>query len=309
MRTSLPEVKLRRTMLFIPAISEKMIKKGALLEADSLIIDMEDAVAWNKKSEAREVVCRCLDDIDFAEKEICIRINPVQSEIGILDLKAIVKTTKVDTIVLPKVESDGDVNLFEEILNRELSGEQRDKLIKLIPMIETARGVLNCANIASSSERVVALLFGAADMSTELRCETSIERNELLVAMQNIILGARSARVDAIDSPYLDINDREGLVSQAKRACEMGFDGKSVIHPSQIEVVNDAFTPDKNQIEQSIRIVKQWKKAQKEGRGVALLEGKLIENPHLHRAMRVISLAKKIGLLDSSQLGQLADED
>lgn len=288
--------RLRRTMLFVPGGNEKMLRKGLNLDVDSVIIDLEDSVAIEKKAFAREAVTESLIALDFGGKEKVVRINSLSTEYGRSDMEVVVKG-KPDTLLLPKVDRADDIPRYDKIL---AEIEKRENLspnrIGLMALIETPLGVINIDAIALASPRMNGLLFGAADYTRETRGKISKDRLELYYPMIRLLLAARVARITAIDTPYFDVKDSEGLQRHAQQAKDMGYDGKAVIHPSQVEVVNRIFTPTEADIQYARRVVEAFEKAKTEGKGASQLDGQLIENVHVAMAQHILEIAEKAGL-------------
>lgn len=289
--------RLRRTMLFLPGSNRKMIEKAATLEADGIIIDLEDAVAPTQKAAARELAAAALREVDFGRRERTVRINPLATEYGRSDLLT-VAAAKPDAVVIPKVSHPADVLEVDELLHQV---ENKMGLpsggISLILLMETPSAVVRAVEIATCTPRISGLLFGAADYSLEIRGRLTPDRQELLVPLTQILLAARVAGVDAIDSPHFDLDDHSGLVCQTQAVARLGYDGKAVIHPKQISPVNQVFTPTPEEVVYARRVIEALEKAQQEGQGLLSLDGKLIENPHLHMAQRTLKIAERAGVL------------
>jgi citrate lyase subunit beta/citryl-CoA lyase len=289
--------RLRRTMLFVPGGNEKLLKKALGLEVDSLILDLEDSVALNLKNSAREAVAEAIRTLDFGNKEKVVRINSKWTEYGVGDVYKVIEG-RPDTLLLPKVNRPEDISEYDALITE---FEKREGLslgsIGLMALIETPLGIVNIDAIALASPRLNGLLFGAADYTRETRGKITPERLGLCYPMVRILLAARVAGIDAIDTPYFDIKDAEGLARHAQQAKEMGYDGKAVIHPAQADVVNRVFTPSKEEIEYAQRVVEAFEIAKAEGRGATQLDGQLIENVHGVMAQRILNVALKTGLI------------
>ena len=233
--------RLRRSLLYVPGDREAMLAKAPGRDADCLILNLEDAVAPSNKEMARRAVADALQSLDFGQAETIVRINPPDTDTGYRDLLGIVPHGP-DAILLPKVNSVEEVRFVAWTIERleEMHGLPTGK-IKLMCMIESAAGVLHAEEIAACHPRVTALIFGAADFSTEVGCEVTADGRALLVAACGIILAARAAAVDPIDSPHMKLDDLEGLARSIRMARELGFSGKSAIHPTQVGPINAAF--------------------------------------------------------------------
>jgi citrate lyase subunit beta / citryl-CoA lyase len=288
--------RLRRAMLFVPGGNEKLLTKGLGLEVDALILDLEDAVAPERKGQAREAVTEALKTAPFGGKEKVVRVNSLGTEAGKLDLE-VVLSGRPDALLLPKINRAQDILDYDRAIT---DLEKRLGLpsgsIGLIALIETPAGIINIEAIASASSRMNGLLFGAADYTRETRGKITADRLELYYPMIRILLAARVVGIDAIDTPYFDVKDSEGLERHAAQAKNMGYDGKSVIHPSQVEGVNRVFTPAPAEVEYARRVLEAFEKARGEGKGATQLDGQLIENVHVTIAERVLRIAKKVGM-------------
>ena len=279
-----------RSLLYVPGVSERMILKALDSEADALILDLEDAIAPERKIEARSTVAGLLREVGFGDKEVFVRINSPNTEWGLEDARA-ATASGVSGIVIPKTESVDDVTTIAPILqSRYRQSEPRSKILCLI---ETPRGVLASRGIAESNELVAGLIFGAADLARDLGCVLSPDETELLFARSQVLLAARAARVAGYDSPYFEIGDLDGLRRRSQAARNLGYDGKTVIHPSHIEIVNEIFSPTAKQIAEANRVVQAMKTAHAEGHGVTMLEGKMIDQVHLSTAEKLLEKARK----------------
>jgi citrate lyase subunit beta/citryl-CoA lyase len=289
--------KLRRSMLFVPGGNQKMAAKALGLDADSLIIDLEDSVAPQLKKEAREFVKDFITETEFGGKEVSVRINSLKTEYGEEDLGVIMQA-KPHTLIIPKVEAAVEMKKLDSMMTK--IEEKKDLPIggtALMPLIETPLGIVNIDEIAMSTARLTGLLFGAGDFTRETRGQITRDRWELYYPLIRIVIAARAANVDAIDSPYFDVKDPEGCEANARQAKILGYDGKSVIHPLQVEVVNKVFTPTPQEVEHSRKVIEAYQRAEAEGKGATQLEGQLIENVHASIARRILKTAEKAGVL------------
>jgi citrate lyase beta subunit len=268
-----------RSLLYVPGNSEKMIVKARDTAADGLILDLEDAVAPEHKREARATVVRLLSEMNFGGKEVFVRINALTTDYGMEDARA-AASSKAHGILIPKVENVDAVTTVASILHQRAS--------KILCLIETPRGVFAARAIAECSERVAGLLFGSADLSREIGAQLTADETELLYARQHVLLAARAANVAAYDSPHFVIADLDGVRRRATAARQMGYDGKTVIHPSHLEIVNEVFAPSSKQIAQAERVVAAMAAAQAAGRGAVALDGQLIDQLHLTAANRLL---------------------
>jgi citrate lyase subunit beta/citryl-CoA lyase len=292
--------RLRRTRLYMPGNNPSLMFNGGLFGADSVIFDLEDSVAPLQKDAARVLVRNTLMSVDFGEAEKIVRINPLSTEYGRRDIEMILPAGP-DTLLIPKAEKAENVTDIEKIM---LEIEKREGIkdkIFLMPLIETAAGVLNAREIASASDRVVALCFGAEDFTADMGMQRTLGGKESFVARSLLVLGARAAGVQAIDTVFSDIKDTEGLIESTREAMALGFVGKGVIHPSQIKHVHNVFTPEPEQIEYARKVVSAIEKARKEGSGVATIGSKMIDAPIEKRARKILGLAEALGLFDKNK--------
>jgi citrate lyase beta subunit len=269
-----------------------MILKASDSEADGLILDLEDGVAPNQKLEARATVVRSLNEIDFGDKEIFVRINALVTEWGLEDARAVV-AVGAPGLVIPKCESVEDVTTVAPIMQSKYHQPIGGQTRKLLCMIETPRGVFAGRDIAESNELVAGLMFGAADLSRDLGSVLSEDETEVLFARSHVLLAARAAGVAAYDSPHFAIEDMEGLRRRCQAARNLGYDGKTAIHPSHIETINEVFAPTAEQIAEARRVIEAMEAAQAEGLGAIRLDGKMIDQVHLSAARKVLEKARR----------------
>jgi citrate lyase subunit beta / citryl-CoA lyase len=287
--------KLRRTMMYIPGSNPGMIKDGHIYGADSLMFDLEDSVSIKEKDTARFMVYNALKSIDYEGTETVVRINGLDTTFGRDDLEAIVRA-KPDIIRLPKTEKPQDVIEMDEIITEiEKNIGFEVGTIKIMAAIETAFGIVNAYDIVKASPRLVGVALGAEDFVRDIKTTRSLDGVELLAARSQIVLAARAAGVYALDTVFSDINNEEGFINEVKHIKQLGFDGKSVIHPNQIEPVHKIYTPSEKEIQKSIAILNAIEEARLKGSGVISLNGKMIDLPVAERARRVLALAKASG--------------
>lgn len=272
-----------RSLLFVPGVSEKMILKARDTEADALILDLEDAVSPDRKVEARYTVMRLLGEIDFGSKPVFVRVNRFDTGFGEEDAKAIANS-KAYGAVLPKAERAEEVAAVVQML----ASHQR-----LVAMIESPRGVLNCPAIADASPMLDGLMFGSADFTVLTRGRLTEGEPELLVARSRMLYSARAAGVEAYDAPYFSIPDLDGLRRASELVRNLGYDGRAVIHPSHIATVNEVFSPSVEEIAQARKIVAAMQEALDRGLAAIQFEGQLIEPLHARTAQRILDVAEK----------------
>ena len=283
-------MRLRRTMMFVPGNNPGMIKDAGIYGADCIMFDLEDSVSITEKDAARFLVYSALTTLDYSPAEIVVRINDLSSGLGVQDLEAIVRA-KPDVIRLPKTETAQDVIDCE----REIERIEREAGIPvgttgMMAAIESAEGVLNAPAIAKSSKRLIGIALGAEDYVTDLKTTRS-DGTELAFARGMIVNAARSAGIDALDTVYSDINNEEGFMAEATIIKKMGFSGKSVINPRQIDPLHRLFKPSDKDIEKAKAIMGAIREANAKGSGVASLNGKMIDRPVVLRAKYLLELA------------------
>ena len=289
--------RLRRSMLFVPGSNEKMATKSLGIDADSLIIDLEDSVAPHVKKEAREFVKEFIEETDFGEKEVAVRINSPKTEYGNDDLNEMIQAQPY-TLVIPKVEKGEELKELDMLMTQ-IEKQQNFPIggVELMALIETPLGIINVDEIAMSTPRLTGLLFGAGDFTRETRGQITKERWELYYPLIKIIVAARAANIDAVDSPYFDVRDPEGCEVNARQGKVLGYDGKSAIHPSQVEVINKVFIPTPEEIERAKKVIELYQNAEAEGKGATQLNGQLIEHVHVTISKRILKIAERAGVL------------
>ena len=285
---------MRRSMLFIPGNTPSLIVNGDILGADSIILDLEDAVSPAEKDSARILVRNTLKHLGLKGCEIVIRINPVDTDFWFKDLDEIVPH-KPDAIMLPKVNGPEDVKKVSEYMAaiEERCGMEKNT-VKIITLIETTMGVENAFHIAGCDERVIAMFLGAEDLTADLRCVRTKEGAEILYCRQRLVTAARACGVDVYDTPFTDVEDIEGLYKDARFAKALGFTGKVSISPRHVEGINEVFSPTKAEIEYAHEVLDIIEEAKRMGRGVVSLRGKMIDAPIVNRAKQVIEMEKAI---------------
>jgi citrate lyase subunit beta/citryl-CoA lyase len=288
--------RLRRTRLYMPGNNPDLMRNGGLFGADCVILDLEDSVSPGEKDAARVLVRNTLLSIDYFDCERIVRINSLSTGYGEDDL-AMVVPYGVDTIHVPKCESAADVEEVERVIADLEKKHSLGYEVLIMPLIETAKGILNACEIGSASDRVVGLCFGAEDFTADIGVERTKEGAESLTARSMLVLGAKAAGVQAIDTVFSDVQDTEGLIASTKEAMALGFEGKGVIHPAQIKPIHSVFSPSPERIEYAKKVVAAIEKAKSEGSGVASLGSKMIDAPIETRARKILSLAEALGLL------------
>jgi len=288
--------RLRRSRLYLPGNNPYLMQNSYLFGADSLIFDLEDSVAISEKMSARFLVNEALKFLPIENTEKMVRINPL-TIFGREDLKVIMKNPSFDTILLPKCESADDVRRADETITfYEKLYNYTNLSIALIPLIETAKGIINANDIAYASLRNVALSFGAEDFTADIGTSRTSEALELLAARQAIILASKANCIQALDSVFSNISDMHGLKDDTIKSKSLGFDGRGLIHPEQIHVVHEVYKPKKDEIEYAKNVIKAIDAAKQKGDGVVSIGRKMIDAPVEKRARNILKLAKKMGL-------------
>lgn len=287
-----------RSMLFVPGNSLRMMTKAATLPADAIILDLEDAVPLPDKETARIIARDALKGIKAGGAYVFVRVNALTTELTAEDIKLVV-VQGLDGIMLAKTEGKSDVLALAGLLEKaEKDRGLETGSLKIIPLVETAKGVVNVYEIASASERVVAVGFGAGDYYRDLGrsvASLSPEQTELLYARSQTVVASRAAGVQAIDTVFFGLlTDKEGLAKEARLALQLGFKGKALIHPAQIEVVNRTFTPSPEEAEEAKKIVVAFEAAQARGLGAISFEGKMVDYMNYHQAKELVSFVSLI---------------
>ncbi|MDR0763846.1 MAG: citrate (pro-3S)-lyase subunit beta [Bacteroidales bacterium] len=288
--------RLRRTMMFIPGNNSGMMQDAHIYRPDAIMLDLEDSVASQEKDAARLLVYNALKSVDYGDIEIVVRINPLNSPYGNKDVRAAVKAG-ADVIRMPKTETAAEVVELEKAIEYIENESGCVGRTKIMAAIESAQGVINAYAIATSSKRMMGIALGAEDYCANLKTSRSKEGTELLYARQAIVVAARAAGIDALDTVYSDLNDTDSFRKELLLIKQLGFDGKSIINPRQIEIVNEVFAPTQKEIEKAYTILAGIKEAQKRGSGVIAIDGKMVDRPVVMRAQRCIDLAIASGII------------
>jgi citrate lyase subunit beta/citryl-CoA lyase len=290
-----PAVRPRRSVLFMPGSNARAMEKARTLPADAVVFDLEDAVAPDAKESARERVVAVVRAGGWGRREVVVRVNGLGTPWGRADLAALA-TAGADAVLLPKVESPEGVGEALALL----AEHGAPAALGLWCMLETPRGILNAAAIAASP-RVGALVMGTSDLAKDLRARHTRDRLPLLTSLELCVLAARAAGVAALDGVHLDLDDAAGFAAACRQAVDLGFDGKTLIHPKTIEAANDIFAPTAPDLDRAHRVIAAHATAAAQGQGVAVLDGRLIENLHVEEARRVVALAEAIDALTRSR--------
>lgn len=287
---------LRRTMMFLPGSNVAMLRDAALYGADSIMFDLEDSVSLKEKDSARVLVHFALKTFDYSSVETVVRINSLEAG-GDLDIEAAV-LGGVDVIRLPKTERAQDIIDVEEVI-RKVEEENNIEVgtTKMMAAIESAEGVLNARDIARASKRLIGIALGAEDYVTNMKTRRYPDGQELFFARSMILHAARAEGIAAIDTVYSNVENTEGFLKEVSLIKQLGFDGKSVINPRQIPLVNQVYTPTEKEIDNAIDVINGIREAEAKGSGVISVNGKMVDKPIVERAYRVLSLAKAAGII------------
>lgn len=294
--------RLRRTRLYLPGNNPDLMLNAGLFGADEIILDLEDSVSPAEKAAARVLVRNTLIAVDFGAAEKLVRINPLDTPYGRADIEMIVPAGP-DMLLIPKCNEAKDIQDVDMLVAEIEAKHKLAHKVLFMPLIETARGVMNAHEIAKASDRVVAMCWGAEDLSADLGVERTKEGKESFVSRGLIVLAAKAAGVQALDTVFSDIRDTEGLVESTKEAIALGFEGKGVIHPGQIEPIHQVFAPTAERIEYAQKVVAAISAARARGSGVAALGSKMIDAPIEARARKILGLAEALGLIKTKKEG------
>ena len=289
-------MKLRRSMLFVPGANAAMISNTFIYKPDSIMFDLEDSVALAEKDTARMLVAHALQHPLYHELETVVRVNPLASEFGLLDLNAVVRAG-TDIVRLPKTDSaqdiidmDAAITAIEKDCGRAVGSTQ------LLAAIESAQGILAVNDIAKASPRLMGIALGAEDYVRNMKTERSPDGIELLFARSSILHAARANGLMAFDTVYSDARNEEGFLREASLIKQLGFDGKSLINPNQIVLIHNLFAPTQKEVDHAERVIAAAEEAERNGSGVVSLNGKMVDSPIIERAKLVLQRAAASGI-------------
>ncbi|WP_417589280.1 HpcH/HpaI aldolase/citrate lyase family protein [Pararhodobacter oceanensis] len=283
-----------RSVLYIPGSKERALDKARSLACDAIIFDLEDAVAIEEKANARELLAKTLAEADYGPRARLVRINGFESDWAELDLQVIAQA-RPEAILLPKVNSAADI----EDLAARLDAMPQMAETKIWAMMETPQGILNAGEIAAAP-RMAGFVMGTNDLAKELGCRARADRLPMQYALQTCLMAARAAGIVAIDGVYNAFKDGEGLRAECEQGRDLGFDGKTLIHPAQLAIANEIFAPDAEAIDLAQRQIAAFDAATAQGQGVAVVDGKIVENLHIVTARQVLSRAEAIKALQGA---------
>lgn len=282
-------------MMFVPGNNPGMLQNAGIYGADTVIFDVEDSVALTEKDAARHLVHNAIKYLKYP-CEVAVRINHIETPFGLDDLKTILPA-RPDLIRLPKAETAADIRTVDAIISE---AEQQCGFeagsIKMMAAVETARGILNAYDICTASPRMVAIAIGGEDFVADLRTTRTADGKELFAARSQLVLAARAAGINVIDSVFANVNDEDGFIAETQRIKDMGFDGKSVINPRQIKLVHKIFSPSDKEIDKARRVLAAYEEALAKKSGVIALDGKMIDTPIVARAQRTLAYAAALGI-------------
>ena len=293
-------MKLRRSMLFVPGSNTSMVCNAFVYRPDTVMFDLEDSVAVSEKDSARLMVYHALQHFTYEDVETAVRVNPLNSIYGLLDLEAVIRAG-VDIVRLPKTDCVEDVLDMQEVIEKIEYKIGTNKKTKLLAAIESARGVVNAVDIARCSDRLMGIALGAEDFVRDLHTQRTKSGSELMAARAQILLAARAAKIHAFDSVFSDVKDKEGFEREARYIRDLGFDGKSLINPNQISVLHKIFAPSKKNVEWSLDVIEAAENAKENGLGVVSIDGKMVDAPIIARAQWTLELAKASGMLGGDE--------
>jgi citrate lyase subunit beta/citryl-CoA lyase len=289
----------RRSVLYMPGSNLRALEKGKTLPADALILDLEDAVAPDAKPLAREQVRAAIAAGGYGRRELIVRVNGLDTGWGYDDLAA-AAGSGADAVLLPKTETAETVRQAEAVL---VANGAPDRLA-IWCMMETPRGVLNAQEIAGATARVAGFVMGTSDLTKAIHARHTPLREPMLTSLALCILAARAFDLAIVDGVHLDLNDDAGFEQSCRQGLELGFDGKTLIHPKTIAAANRIFAPAADEVTWARRIIAAHAEAAAQGKGVAVVDGKLIENLHVAEAQRTVALAEAIAALETANAGE-----
>ena len=287
--------------MFVPGNNPAMMSDAFIYGPDSIMLDLEDSVTMAEKDAARLLVHNALKTIDYGNTEMVVRVNPLSTPYGKKDVEAVVKAG-VHVIRMPKTETAEEVvELEQEIekVEKELGCVGRTQIMAAI---ESTKGIINAYAIATASKRMMGIALGAEDYCANLKTQRTPSGDELLLARETIGVAARAAGIDALDTVYSNLNDMETFRKEVELIKRLGFDGKSIINPRQIEIINEVFAPTEKEIEKAKTIIAAIKEAEAKGSGVIAVNGKMVDRPVVIRAQRTIDLALAAGVISKEDL-------
>ncbi len=289
------ETRPRRSVLYMPGANPRALEKARGLKADALIFDLEDAVSPDAKPAARQIISDALASGGYGQRELLLRVNGLDTAWGHDDLAASAKLP-VHGVVLPKIESAATIRQSLAILDRAGAPES----LGIWCMMETPLAMLRADEIAGASPRLTGFIMGTSDLANDLRARHTRDRLPLITGLGLSLLAARGHGIAILDGVYLDLADDEGFAASCRQGVELGFDGKTLIHPKQLDAANQAFAPTEAELAQARRFIEGFEAAQAQGKGVVQIDGKLVENLHVANSKRLLAMAARIAELEAA---------
>ncbi|MBV1759353.1 MAG: CoA ester lyase [Dethiosulfatibacter sp.] len=292
---------LRRSMLFIPGNSPNMIQNAGILGADSIILDVEDAVSIDEKDSARNLIMHALKEVDFYGCEVVVRVNAPSTAFGEKDLREITPN-RPDAFMIP-MATEEEIRIADSIISEIEKKEGIEAgSIKMVPIAETAYAVESIADIIKASKRIEAVLLGAEDLTADMEISRTKEGGEIYYARNKIANICKAFKIQAIDTPFADVNDSQGLTEDTLKGKSLGMTGKAAINPRQVDAIHQVYTPTQEEIQYAQSVIEAMNEAKKQGKGVFSFEGKMIDAPIILRAETVIRKAILAGLLNEEAM-------
>ena len=282
-----------RSVLYIPGSKERALDKARSLAADAIIFDLEDAVAVEEKANARELLANTLAAADYGPRARLVRINGFDTDWGARDLD-VISLARPEAILLPKVNSAADIQALADRLDAR--GDTANTTIWA--MMETPDGIQNAASIARAP-RMAGFVMGTNDLAKELNCRFRADRLPMQFALQTCLMAARAAGIVAVDGVYNAFKDDDGLRAECEQGRDLGFDGKTLIHPAQIDITNEVFAPSQDDLELARRQIEAFAEAEAKGLGIAVLDGQIVENLHVETARRLLARQSAISAIEA----------
>ena len=282
-------VRPRRSVLYMPGSNLRALKKARELAADALVFDLEDSVAPSKKTLAREQVIAAIKEGGYGSRELVVRVNALDGDFALADIKA-VALSGADALCLPKVESASEVLLAARLLIE--AGAPPS--MQIWAMIETPLGILNIEQIASEHPRLAVIVMGTTDLAKSLRVPHTSDRSGLIFSLSRCVLAARVYGKDILDGVYLDLKSSDGFTHACQQGVDLGFDGKTLIHPNQVTQANKLFGPSEKTLTHARKVIQAWRQAEEQGKAVAVVDGQLVELMHVDEAKRNLMIAEAI---------------
>ncbi len=283
-------VRPRRSVLYMPGANARALVKARTLPADGLILDLEDSVAPDAKDQARATVLEAVRTGGYGGRELVIRVNGLDTPWGYADLVA-AATAGADAVLVPKVESGEALRMAERVL---VNAGAPDTL-QLWAMMETPRAILDAGSVASATRRLTCLVMGTSDLTKDLNARDLPDRLPMQASLAATLLAARAHGLAALDGVHVDLEDTDGFAASCRQGRALGFDGKTLIHPNQLEAANEAFAPTAAEVEKARKIIAAHAEAMAAGKGITVVDGKLVEALHVETARRTVALAEAIG--------------